>query len=85
MPARKKKSVPQRWLRTPAPRTPMQLPLTPDEVLRLQRHMHRHGPRSLSLRQHNALWDFLFDQPESQHWLPRMAEQIAAGQQARRA
>ena len=62
----------------------MQLPLTDSEVQRLQRHMRRHGPRSLSLRQHNALCDFLFEQPESHTWLPQMAQQMAAGQQARR-
>lgn len=42
--------------------------------------MRKHGPASLTMRQHNAIWDFLFDTPESQAWLSDMAEQIRSGQ-----
>ena len=65
MPARKKKSVPQRLIRRRPPLTIMREPLT---------------PASLTMRQHNAIWDFLFDTPESQAWLSDMAEQIRSGQ-----
>ena len=84
MPVRKKKSVPQRLLQQRPPLTPMHEPLTPDEVQRLQRHMRKHGPRSLTPRQHDAIWDFLFDLPESQAWLGQMTDQIQAGQLALR-
>ena len=80
MTARKKKSVPQRFLSARAPLTPMHLPLTRAEVQRLQRHMRRHGPRSLTPRQHDAIWDFLFDTPESQQWLSQMVTQTQAAQ-----
>lgn len=82
MPARKKKSVPQRFIRPRPPLTPMHEPLTREEVDRLQRHMRKHGPAGLTMRQHNAIWDFLFDTPESQAWLSDMVEQIKSGQMA---
>lgn len=82
MPARKKKSVPQRWMHRRPPLTPMREPLTRAEVLRLQAHMRKHGPASLTMRQHNAIWDFLFETPESQAWLSEMVTQIQSGQQA---
>ena len=85
MPIRKKKSVPQRFI-TERPRlTPMREPLTRDEVHRLQAHMRRHGPRSLTMRQHNAIWDFLFDLPESQMWVSEMVAQTKAAQAAQHA
>lgn len=80
MPVRKKKSVPQRLLQQRPPLTPMHEPLTRDEVQRLQRHMRKRGPRSLTPRQHDAIWDFLFDLPESQVWLSHMVEQTQAAQ-----
>ena len=80
MPARKRKTVPQRRI-TERPRlTPMTEPLTRDEVHRLQRHMRRHGPRGLTPRQHDAIWDFLFETPESQQWLSHMVAQTKAAQ-----
>ena len=82
MPARKKKSVPQRFIRRRAPLTTMCEPLTRTEVDRLQRHMRKHGPASLTMRQHNAIWDFLFETPESQAWLSDMVGQIKSGQMA---
>lgn len=82
MPARKKKSVPQRLIQKRAPLTPMHEPLTRAEVHRLQRHMRKHGPHSLTPRQHNAIWDFLFDLPESQAWLSHMVEHTQAAQAA---
>ena len=80
MPVRKKKSVPQRLFQQRPPLTPMHEPLTRDEVHRLQRHMRKHGPRSLTPRQHDAIWDFLCDLPESQVWLSHMVEQTKAAQ-----
>lgn len=80
MPVRKKKSVPQRLFQQRPPLTPMHEPLIRDEVHRLQRHMRKHGPRSLTPRQHDAIWDFLFDLPESQVWLSHMVEQTKAAQ-----
>lgn len=80
MPAHKKKSVPQRLIRRRPPLTIMREPLTREEVNRLHAHMRKHGPASLTMRQHNAIWDFLFDTPESQAWLSDMAEQIRSGQ-----
>lgn len=83
MPARKKKSVPQRFIRRRTPLTTMCAPLTRAEVDRLQRHMRKHGPNSLTMRQHNAIWDFLFDTPESHAWLGEMVQQTQAAQQVR--
>jgi len=80
MPVRKKKLVPQRYIQQRPPLTPMHEPLTRAEVHRLQSHMRKHGPHSLTPRQHNAIWDFLFDTPESQAWLSDMVEQIQSGQ-----
>ena len=80
MPARKKKLVPQRYIRQRPPLTPMHLPLTREEVHRLHRHMHKHGPASLTMRQHNAIWDFLFEMPESQMWLSDMVAHTKAAQ-----
>lgn len=82
MPVRKKKSVPQRWICSRPVLTPMQEPLTRAEVDRLHAHMRKHGPASLTMRQHNAIWDFLFDTPESQTWVSDMVAQIQSGQQA---
>ena len=82
MPARKKKSVPQRFIRRRPPLTPMREPLTREEVSRLHAHMRKHGPASLTMRQHNAIWDFLFETPESQSWISDMVAQIKSGQQA---
>ena len=82
MPARKKKLVPQRYIRQRPPLTPMREPLTRDEVHRLQAHMRKHGAAGLTMRQHNAIWDFLFDTPESQAWLTDMVDQIKSGQMA---
>lgn len=58
----------------------MPLPLTRETVERLQAHMRRHGPHSLTPNQHNAIWDFLFELPESRVWLQQMVEQTEAGQ-----
>ncbi|WP_284337843.1 hypothetical protein [Comamonas sp. NoAH] len=80
MPVRKKKSVPQRLIQQRPPLTPMHEPLNRAEVQRLQAHMRKHGPRSLTPRQHDAVWDFLFDVPESQAWLADMATQTQAAQ-----
>lgn len=80
MPARKKKSIPQRRMQQRAPLTPMRTPLTLTEVQRLQTHLRKHGPHSLTPRQHAAIWDFLFDLPESQAWLSDMVQQTKAGQ-----
>ena len=44
--------------------------------------MRRHGPLSLTPSQHDAIWDFLFDLPESHAWLSQMTAQIQAGQSA---
>lgn len=82
MTARKRKTVPQRFITQRPPLTPMREPLTRDEVHRLQRHMRRHGGRSLTPRQHNAIWDFLFDTPESQQWLSEMVAQTKAAQES---
>lgn len=82
MPARKKKSVPQRFICHRPPLTVMSEPLTRAEVDRLQAHMRKHGPAGLTMRQHNAIWDFLFETPESQAWLSDMVSQIKSGQQA---
>lgn len=81
---RPSKKIPQRRLRARPPLTVMQLPLTHAEVQRLQAHMRRHGALSLTPRQHDAIWDFLFEQPESQAWLGHMTDQIQAGQQGLR-
>ena len=62
----------------------MQQPLTREEVHRLQAHMRRHGACSLTPAQHDAIWDFLFERPESQAWLSQMTAQIQAGQIATR-
>lgn len=62
----------------------MRTPLDRAEVQRLQAHMRKHGARSLTMRQHNAIWDFLFDLPESHAWMDDMAAQIHSGQQALR-
>ena len=80
MPARKKKSVPQRWMHQRPPLTPMAPTLTVAEVQRLQAHMRKHGPHSLTPRQHDAIWDFLFDLPESQAWMADMVEHTHAAQ-----
>ena len=80
MTIRKKKSVPQRYVRQRPPLTPMREPLTHEEVHRLQAHMRKHGPHSLTPRQHDAIWEFLFDLPESQIWLAEMVEQTHAAQ-----
>lgn len=80
MPVRKKKSVPQRLIQRRPPLTPMPAALSLPEVHRLQAHMHKHGPHSLTPRQHAAIWDFLFDRPESQAWLSDMVQQTKAGQ-----
>jgi len=82
--SRPRKNRPQRRYRPRPPLTVMQLPLTHPEVLRLQAHMRRHGALSLTTRQHNAIWDFLFERPESQAWLSQMTAQIQAGQIATR-
>ena len=80
MPARKKKSVPQRLIQQRPSLTPMRTPLSLEEVHRLQAHMRKHGPHSLTPRQHDAIWDFLFDLPESQVWLSDMVHQTQAAQ-----
>ena len=80
MPIRKKKSVPQRLVQQRPPLTPMTTPLTRDEVQRLQSHMRKHGPHSLTPRQHDAIWDFLFNLPESLAWLSDMVHQTHAAQ-----
>ena len=82
--SRPNKNIPQRRYRPRPPLTVMQLPLTREEMHRLQAHMRRHGALSLTPRQHDAIWDFLFETPESQAWLNHMAEQIRAGQIATR-
>ena len=82
--SRPRKNIPQRRYRQRPPLTVMQLPLTHPEVLRLQAHMRRHGALGLTPRQHDAIWDFLFDLPESHAWLGHMTSQIQAGQQALR-
>lgn len=82
--SRPNKNIPQRRYRPRAPLTVMQLPLNREEMHRLQAHMRRHGALSLTPRQHNAIWDFLFETPESQAWLSHMTEQIRAGQIATR-
>ncbi|MCO8248010.1 hypothetical protein [Comamonas thiooxydans] len=79
-----RKNIPQRRYRQRPPLTVMQLPLTHPEVLRLQSHMRRHGALGLTPRQHDAIWDFLFERPESQAWLSQMTAQIQAGQIATR-
>lgn len=80
MPIRKKKSVPQRLVQQRPPLTPMTTPLTRDEVQRLQSHMRKHGPHSLTPRQQDAIWDFLFNLPESHAWLSDMVHQTHAAQ-----
>ena len=82
--SRPRKIIPQRRYRQRPPLTVMQLPLTHPEVLRLQSHMRRHGALGLTPRQHDAIWDFLFERPESQAWLSQMTAQIQAGQIATR-
>ena len=82
--SRPNKNIPQRRYRPRPPLTVMQLPLTREEMHRLQAHMRRHGALSLTPRQPNAIWDFLFETPESQAWLSHMTEQIRAGQIATR-
>lgn len=82
--SRPRKNIPQRRYRQRPPLTVMQLPLTHPEVLRLQSHMRRHGALGLTPRQHDAIWDFLFEHPESQAWLSQMTAQIQAGQIATR-
>lgn len=82
--SRSRKNIPQRQYRPRPPLTVMQLPLSRQEVRRLHAHMRRHGPLSLTPRQHDAIWDFLFDLPESDAWLSQMTNQIRAGQQALR-
>ena len=81
---RPRKNIPQRRYRPRPPLTVMQLPLTAAELQRLQAHMRRHGALSLTPRQHDAIWDFLFERPESQAWLSQMTAQIQAGQIATR-
>ena len=83
MPARLKKKIPQRLICPRPVLTPMQEPLNREEVQRLQAHMRKHGPASLTMRQHNAIWDFLFETPESQSWISDMVAQIKSGQQAK--
>lgn len=78
------KNIPQRRYRPRPPLTVMQQPLSHTEVKRLQAHMRRHGALSLTPRQHSAIWDFLFEQPESQLWLSDMVGQNQAAQQALR-
>jgi hypothetical protein len=58
---RPRKNIPQRRYRARPRLTVMQLPLTAREVQRLQAHMRRHGALSLTPRQHDAIWDFLFE------------------------
>ncbi|QXZ09274.1 hypothetical protein KUF54_14780 [Comamonas sp. Y33R10-2] len=82
--SRPNKNIPQRRYRPRPPLTVMQQPLTREVVDRLQAHMRRHGPRSLTPRQHDAIWDFLYELPESKVWLSHMAGQIQAGQNALR-
>lgn len=82
--SRPRKNIPQRRYRPRPPLTVMQQPLTRQEVDRLHTHMRRHGACSLTPRQHDAIWDFLFDLPESQAWLGQMTDQIQAGQLALR-
>lgn len=77
---RPRKNIPQRRYRPRPPLTVMQLPLTAAELQRLQAHMRRHGALALTPRQHDAIWDFLFDLPESQVWLSHMVEQTQAAQ-----
>lgn len=77
-----RKNIPQRRYRPRPPLTVMQQPLSPGEVQRLQAHMRRHGPRSLTPAQHDAVWDFLFELPDSHSWIGQMAGQIHAGQNA---
>ncbi|WP_417283219.1 hypothetical protein [Comamonas sp.] len=79
-----RKNIPQRRYRQRPPLTVMQQPLSHGEVQRLQAHMRRHGPRSLTPAQHDAIWDFLFEQPESHAWISQMVDQIHAGQKALR-
>lgn len=80
MPVRKKKSVPQRLIQARPRLTPMATPLTRAEVQRLQAHMRKHGAHSLTPRQHDAIWDFLFNLPESQAWMANMVHQTHAAQ-----
>lgn len=57
----------------------MTTPLTRDEVQRLQSHMRKHGPHSLTptpARCH--LGTFLFNLPESHAWLSDMVHQTHA-------
>lgn len=82
--SRPNKKIPQRRYRPRPPLTVMQLPLNREEMHRLQAHMRRHGTLSLTPRQHNAIWDFLFETPESHAWLNHMTKQIRAGQIATR-
>lgn len=82
--SRPRKNIPQRRFRPRPPLTVMQQPLTRQEVDRLHAHMRRHGACSLTPRQHDAIWDFLFDLPESHAWLGQMTDQIQAGQLALR-
>ena len=82
--SRPRKNIPQRRYRARPRLTVMQQPLTRDEVHRLQAHMRRHGARSLTAQQHDAIWDFLFDLPESHAWLSHMVDQIKAKQEALR-
>ena len=82
--SRPRKNVPQRRYRPRPPLTVMHLPLSREEVDRLQAHMRYHGPCSLTPVQHDAIWDFLFDLPESKAWIANMTAQIEAGQAAMR-
>lgn len=84
MPARKKKSIPQRRMQQRAPLTPMRTPLTLTEVQRLQTHLRKHGPHSLTPRQHAAVWDFLFERPAGQRWLSEMVQHTRAAQAGQR-
>ena len=78
--SRPRKNIPQRRFRPRPPLTVMQQPLTREEVDRLQAHMRRHGACSLTPRQHDAIWDFLFNLPESHAWLSDMVHQTHAAQ-----
>ena len=82
--SRLRNNIPQRRFRPRPPLTVMQQPLTRQEVDRLHAHMRRHGACSLTPRQHDAIWDFLFDLPESKAWIANMTAQIEAGQAAMR-